>query len=187
MSLSAWMRQLVSLMQTGQHFLVWKKSKERSSQVKRHSSYQQEAWSRCSRLRKPTKNKEIWENTITVQTRIDAFRQVPRLASRFPIYFSLRKSQNCKKKKKTSPCLGLCVLVFKLLNPTRCYDGGGEDGDIKEAAGGLHSDTRRGETSRRFKVKSDPGEILDACVQIKQTLCQRSGLSGPSIIGRGDY
>lgn len=79
------------------------------------------------------------------------------------------------------------MLVFKLLNPTRCYDGGGgEDGDIKEAAGGLHSDTRRGETSRRFKVKSDPGEILDACVQIKQTLCQRSGLSGPSIIGRGE-
>lgn len=99
-----------------------------------------------------------------------------------PFIFPFVKARIVKKKKKTSPCLGLCVLVFKLLNPTRCYDG-----DIKEAAGGLHSDTRRGETSRRFKVKSDPGEILDACVQIKQTLCQRSGLSGPSIIGRGDY
>lgn len=49
------------------------------------------------------------------------------------------------------------------------------------------ANVQRDETNRRFKVKSDPGEILGASVQIKQTLCQRSSLGEPSIIRRGDY
>lgn len=57
------------------------------------------------------------------------------------------------------------------------------------SAGGAEScaNVQRGETNRRFKVKSDPGEILGASVQIKQTLCQRSSLGEPSIIRGGDY
>lgn len=49
------------------------------------------------------------------------------------------------------------------------------------------ANVQRGEMNRRFKVKSDPGEILGASVQIKQSLCQCSSLGEPSIIRRGDY